>query len=232
MPVSCPANGGFIDRPEQERQRHGFSDQGKVPDGTKQTIQLMNWPNRKLRTSVAVAVVVAYFPLARIYHSWFVCRYNSYYVTSVLGRKIQNGDSLVDVAAHFHSYRLLSDQDKRDMENIANVYAGEKTEQGDEFYHFGTRRCSSIIPRFFRFSVGGGGAYLQFRGGRLVNLDNGLYGDARQLSQLRNDPVPHHVLEYGVWPFYLVFILCGIVLYLYFYRERRSEGRGSILEVA
>ena len=163
---------------------------------------------------VAIAIVAAYFPLARIYHSWFTKTYGPYYVASVLGSKIHDGDSVADVARHFDSHRLLSNNDARQMKNVTEFCSRNnlRIEEQDVFHTFAISR---------------GGVDLQFRDGKLVNLQNNLYSDALKLSQMNNYPLPNPMLSFGFLPLYLFVAVCIVVLYSWLNRQDQSDQRRS-----
>jgi hypothetical protein len=163
---------------------------------------------------VVVAVVAAYFPLARIYHSWFTKTYGSYYIASVIGSKIHDGDSIADVARHFDTHRLLTKSDTRHMKNITEFCNRNNLpiEECDEFH---------------TFSVSTGGVDLQFRDGRLVNLQNNLYSDAAKLSQINSYSLPNPILAFGFLPLYFVLLTCILLVYLWLHRPDRTNNRDS-----
>ena len=169
---------------------------------------------------VAVVVVAAYFPLARIYHSWFTKTYRQFYLTSVLGSKIHDGDSVGDVARHFDSHRLLSSLSSNDARTIKYLteYCGLhnlRIEEHDEFHSF---------------SISRGGVDLQFRDGKLVNLQNNLYIDVRKLSQMNDYPLPNPMLSFGFWPLYLILTVCIVLLFSWLHRHSQSDNRRPVAD--
>lgn len=145
---------------------------------------------------MVTAIVAAYFPLAKLYHSWFTTTYDSYYVTSVLASKIHNGDSVDDVSTHFESRQILSDADTNAMQNITEIWGSNNLtmEDADQYYRFSTR--------------GGASAYMQFRDGRLVNLSNNNYSDARRIAEMNDYSFPNPIFRFGLLPIYLILVTC------------------------
>jgi hypothetical protein len=94
------------------------------------------------------------------------------------------------------------------MKSVANVWGSNKwiVEDGDQFFHF--------------TAPGGHSANLQFRDDKLVNHQQNAYGDASKLAELNNYSLPHPMLLFGVWPFYVVFVVCVLIAYFRLFRRR------------
>ena len=142
-----------------------------------------------------MAIVAGYFAADQQYTKWYSSAYNEYYINDVIVRRIRNGDSVSDVSRFFDKYTQLVSVEEREM--IADVYSDSKIEKDDEFLHFHS---------------GKSGALLQFRNGRLVNLNNNDYADYEYLAQINRYSVPNAWLRYGVLPFYVAFVLAGLSL--------------------
>lgn len=180
--------------------------------------KLMSTHRYSLRSLlIATAIVSAYFPLAKLYHSWFTTTYDSYYVTSVLASKIHNGDSVDAVATHFASYRILRDTDSNDMQNVNEIWGSNNLtrEDTDQYYHFSTR--------------GGAGAYLQFRDGRLANMTNSSYSDASRIAVMNHDSIPNPILRLGLFPIYLILVACVALILASRQWIQRSSGSNHSL---
>ncbi|QDS92225.1 hypothetical protein FF011L_09620 [Roseimaritima multifibrata] len=145
---------------------------------------------------IAVAVIVAYFPLAKLYHLWFTSEYSSYYVTSLLASEIHNGDSVDEVATHFASQRFLTASEIDVMKDIPDTFGGTERpmEDGDTYYCFSTYSGESI--------------FAQFRDGRLVGLPNECYEDLPLLAEINGFSLPNPIFRFGFWPLYLIGIIC------------------------
>ncbi|MFN3192841.1 MAG: hypothetical protein ACE361_20190 [Aureliella sp.] len=159
---------------------------------------------------VLVTVVSAYFPLAGLFDDWISTTYDGYYVNSILASHIQNGDSIDEVASHFSAFRPIGDTDKIDMENVSRIWKSNRwtIEEEDQIYHFGT--------------LGGSGTYLQFRGGRLINLNNKPYRDELGIAKQNGYPFPNWILRYGFFPLYISFTAVATLAFLLHKALRRN----------
>jgi hypothetical protein len=121
-------------------------------------------------------------------------------VSRVLASEIYNGDSVGDVAKHFRSHHLITPDDEQLSQSIRDVWGQHgdwSIEDSDQFFHF---------------AVPGAGANLQFRKGKLVNLQNSAYRDARKLAQLNGYSLPNPLLKFGIMPYYLPFAIGTILV--------------------
>ena len=164
-----------------------------------------------VRMLIAVVTLVAvYFQLARFYDSWFASTYSQYYISSVLGYKICNGDSFNQVASHFDSHQLVGPDHQLGIQSVAEFFASNNwpIEEGDQIFRFST-------------PGDGGAVYLQFRNNGLINLKNSTYADASLLAKMNGQTLPNAALTRGFLPIYSITVLILLVLYS-FYRGKRQ----------
>lgn len=159
---------------------------------------------------LVLTLVAVYFPLARLYDSWFASTYGEYYTANVLGFRIHNGDSFRRVASYFGSHRPVGRDHQLGLISIEELCASNNLpiEEGDQFYRFSTPGSDS-------------GVYLQFRDDKLINLTNTTYSNANSLARMNGNALPHPALTHGFLPLYLITVLVVTLLYSFRMSLRR-----------
>lgn len=168
-----------------------------------------------LRTLLAALAVIAMCLAAqRAYRDWYARNYPAFYISTVVHTRIRNGESLPAVLRRFDSMRPV--EGAAELATLQRVWRqnGWRIEERDEFFHF------SIGSRH--------GAWIQFRGGHVVNAPGGAH-DLDQIAQLNNYPAPPIWLRYGVWPFCI--LLAAAVLLMGALRRAFLSRRPPVREL-
>lgn len=137
------------------------------------------WLRFRLTTAFSGMTVIAMLLMCyRAYHAWFLETYPGYYVHS-LDYVITDGDTVDEVAKHFHSVNNVS---QYDMDTVLEVWKsrGWEIKDGDQILHFSVKK--------------GHGKWCQFRNGRLINHEQP--GDVVRIMELNNQPCPPWYLRW------------------------------------
>ncbi len=160
-----------------------------------------------------MTLIATILAASRLYQNWFAHRYSSYVLSTKLA-ELQNGMSFDLVQSSFSSSTRLQPSDLVDLGPTRS-----RILHGNSFRYASPSLINMLNDVFKQMAPGdelykfedltGGGAYLQFRSGTLVNHDPTLYVPTLELAQLNGVAFPSIALRFGIVPY---FVLLGIIV--------------------
>jgi hypothetical protein len=180
-----------------------------------------------LRTLIVTITLMAiYFVASKFYQTCFESVY-SHYTSAERVASLENGLSLARVSALYsttHRINLSDLVDPGPTQNGKILRPGGFTSASPSTIKLLRERFDQMVPGDELYSFkdrNGGGVYLQFRDGKLINHPRTLY-DPEQLSKLNNFPFPNVALRFGILPYYVPIALL-LILVDYRLQQRRTQ---------
>jgi len=180
-----------------------------------------------LRTLIVTITLVAiYFVASILYRTCFESVY-SQYTSAKRVASLENGLSLARVSALYTTNHRINPSDLVDPGPTGNgkiLRPGGFTSASPSTIKLLRERFDQMVPGDELFSFkdrNGGGVYLQFRDGKLINHPRTLY-DPEQLSKLNRFPFPNVALRFGILPYYVPIAIL-LILIDYRLQQRRIQ---------